>query len=82
MQQSQVSPEAFDHFFFWAPWIIGILIYAIFYIAKRHETAPAGVPIGQTYACANCGRRGHRDHMTPQEHDGAVSYYCSRCAGH
>ena len=39
-----------------------------------------GVPIGQTFACANCGRRGRREHMVPQQHGGATSWYCAHCA--
>jgi hypothetical protein len=79
--EPQISQNAFDSFFAWAPLIIGLAIYAIFFVAKRHETAPGSTPIGQTFACASCGRRGVREHMVPQEHAGAVSWYCSRCAG-
>jgi hypothetical protein len=50
------------------------------YAAKRHEVAEGGAPIGQTFACANCGRRGQREHMVPREHGGATSWYCTRCA--
>jgi hypothetical protein len=79
---SAISPTAFNHFFAWAPLVLGIVIYALFYVAKRHETAPSsGVPFGQTYSCAACGRRGNREHMVPVEHAGAMSWYCSRCAG-
>ena len=75
-----ISATTFDQFFAWAPLVIGIIIYAIFVVAKRHE-APAGpAPIGQSFACANCGRRGHREHMVPREHDGAVSWYCAHCS--
>jgi hypothetical protein len=77
----QISGNAFDQFFAYAPLFIGIVIYATFYIAKRHEATETGVPIGQTYACAGCGRRGARDHMVPRQHEGAVSWYCSKCAG-
>lgn len=76
-----ISQNAFDQFFAWSPLIIGIVIYALFYVAKRHEASNSGAPIGQTFACANCGRRGVREHMVPQEHGGAVSWYCSRCSG-
>jgi len=80
---SAIPGPAFNQFFAWAPLVIGLAIYLAFFVAKRHETAPSsGVPIGQTYACANCGRRGHREHMVPQEHAGALSWYCARCAGH
>jgi hypothetical protein len=79
--EPQISPGVFDQFFAWSPLVIGIAIYLLFYVAKRHETVPGhGMPIGQTFACANCGRRGAREHMVPQEHGGAVSWYCSHCA--
>lgn len=76
-----LSPSAFDQFFAYAPLVIGLAIYLIFFLAKRHEVTETGVPIGQTYACASCGRRGARDHMVPREHDGAVSWYCAKCGG-
>ena len=82
MNSPTISNETFDHMFAWAPMIIGLVIYAIFFVAKRREVAAGGAPIGQTFACANCGRRGIREHMVPQQHEGAVSYYCTRCAGH
>ena len=78
---TQISGEAFSKFFAWAPLVAGIIIYAVFYAAKRHEATETGVPIGQTFACAQCGRRARREHMVPREHAGAMSWYCSRCAG-
>ncbi|MBV9027589.1 MAG: hypothetical protein JO311_03160, partial [Candidatus Eremiobacteraeota bacterium] len=52
----QVSSGTFDSFFAWAPWVVGIAIYLMFYIAKRHENATAhAAPAGAaepTYACA------------------------------
>jgi hypothetical protein len=77
--EPQISGSAFDQFFAYAPIFIGIVILCAFYVAKRHESAESPVPFGQTYACANCGRRGHREHMEPREHAGAVSWYCSHC---
>lgn len=77
---AQLSGTTFDWVFGLAPFVIGIAIYLVFYVAKRDETGDPGKPIGQTYACAGCGRRGHRDHMVPQEHGGAVSWYCAHCA--
>ena len=76
----QISGSVFDQIFAFAPLVIGVAIYATFYIAKRREVTEPGVPIGQTYACAGCGRRGAREHMVPVEHAGAVSWYCSHCA--
>lgn len=78
----QISASAFDVFFGSAPFVIGIVIYAIFYVAKRAEVTEPGVPIGQTYACASCGKRGVREHMVPTQHAGAMSWYCAHCAGH
>jgi hypothetical protein len=77
----QVSSQTFDSFFAWAPWVIGIAIYAAFYVAKRHETAtaPATAP-ATTYACSVCGRRGPREQMVPQDHGGAVGWQCAHCA--
>ncbi len=76
----QISGSTLGAFFAWAPLVIGIAIYLALYIAKRHELAVAGAPIGQTYACAACGRRGARDQMIPRQHSGAVSWYCGSCA--
>ena len=77
---AEISSHTFDSFFAWAPWIVGAAIYFAFYVAKRHETAPSASSIGQTYACAVCGRRGSRDQMVPQYHAGAVGYECAQCA--
>jgi hypothetical protein len=79
----QISGGTFDQFFAWAPWVVGIAIYFAFYVAKRHENESAGsgaVAVAETYACAGCGRRGPREQMVPQEHGGAVSWYCDECA--
>ncbi|MBV8198957.1 MAG: hypothetical protein JO263_12565 [Candidatus Eremiobacteraeota bacterium] len=79
----QISSGAFDAFFAWAPWVIGIIIYLVFYVAKRHENATAHAPRGTpepTYACAGCGRRGPRDQMIATDHGGAVGWYCPTCA--
>ncbi|MGA8098884.1 MAG: hypothetical protein WB810_09515 [Candidatus Cybelea sp.] len=77
---AEISPHAFATFFAWAPWVIGASIYAIFYIAKRHEVAVVPVSGSQTYACAVCGRRGMREQMVAQNHGGAVGWQCASCA--
>jgi hypothetical protein len=82
MNTPTLPNDTFDMIFGYAPLILGVIIYAIFFVAKRHEAAAGGVPIGQTFACAKCGRRGVREHMVPQEHEGAVSWFCGKCAGH
>jgi hypothetical protein len=76
-----ISAGQLGNFFAWAPLVLGVAIYAIAFAAKRRELAhaPAGVH-GTTYACAKCGKRGAHEHMVPQLHEGAVSYYCSNCA--
>ena len=80
----QVSSGTFDSFFAWAPWVVGIVIYLMFYIAKRHENATAhAAPAGAaepTYACAGCGRRGTREQMVATDHGGAVGWQCANCA--
>jgi hypothetical protein len=78
---SEISTTTFNQFFAWSPLVVGLVIYLVLYAAKRHEVTASGVPIGQTFACASCGRRGRREHMVPQEHAGATSWYCARCAG-
>jgi len=77
---SQISATNFNQFFAWAPLVVGLLIYLVLYAAKRREVTEGGAPIGQTFACANCGRRGRREHMVPRELSGATSWYCSHCA--
>ena len=79
---AEISAHAFDSFFAWAPWIVGIVIYAGFYFAKRSETStvPQSAPGPTTYACSSCGRRGTREQMVAQHHDGAVIWQCANCA--
>lgn len=82
----QVSPETFDSFFAWAPWVIGITIYAVFYFAKRRECAPVPAavtnagPVTPTFSCAQCGRVGTIEQMVPQDRGGAVTYSCAGCS--
>ncbi len=77
---AEISGGAFDVFFAWAPWVIGAAIYLAFYVAKRHESASRPAAGASTYACAGCGRRGPREQMVPQDHGGAVGWYCADCA--
>jgi len=74
--------DTFHLFFAFAPLVLGVVVYAVAWGAKRAELAPAGAGFGASYACANCGKRSSKEHMVPQAHAGAVSYYCSKCAGH
>lgn len=77
-----IPNDAFGYVFAFAPLVLGALVYAVTWAAKRSETGGTAAPIGQTYACANCGKRSVKEHMVPQAHAGAVSYFCSNCAGH
>ncbi len=78
---AEISSHAFDSFFAWAPWVAGAIIYAAFYVAKRHESSSSAKAAAQTtYACAVCGRRGPLEQMVPQNHGGAVGYQCTNCA--
>ena len=79
MNAPVISQDLLDHLFATLPWVVGIVILLVVYIMSRGSLGKRS-PIGQTYACAGCGRRGARDHMVPATHEGAVSWYCSRCA--
>jgi hypothetical protein len=74
-----ISAEALGRFFAWAPVVLGVAIYFVTWLAKRHEGETAPSTHGATFACAKCGRRGSREHMVPQTHEGAVSWYCANC---
>ena len=59
--------------------LLSVLI--VTYRATRGQRAAApGAAAVKTYACAQCGRRGKRDHMVPVSREGAVVWYCPRCA--
>jgi predicted SprT family Zn-dependent metalloprotease len=78
---AEISSDAFDSFFAWAPWVVGAIIYLAFYIAKRHEKSSSATGTAQsTYACAVCGRRGTIDQMIAQDHGGAIGYRCAHCS--
>ncbi len=78
----RISSDAFDAFFAWAPWVVGIAIYLAFFLAKRNEgKAPVqSANSSQTFACSQCGRSGPREAMVLQDHGGAVSWQCASCA--
>lgn len=78
---AEVSAAQLAGFFAYAPLVLGIAIVAVAWAAKRHEGVPATANAGTTFACSGCGRRGSREHMLPQTHEGAVSWYCAKCAG-
>lgn len=75
-----ISQDTFAHIFGYAPLILGVLIVLVAYLMVRGQESTTS-PIGQTFACGNCGRRGIREHMVPQAHEGAVSWFCGRCSG-
>ncbi len=79
---AEISSQAFDSFFAWAPWVVGAAIYLAFYVAKRHEAVTVPASSTPTYACAVCGRRGPRDQMVPQDHGGAIGWQCRQCSAH
>lgn len=78
---AEISSQTFDSFFAWAPLVVGLVIYASFWVAKRKESSsPARGGSQTTYACAVCGRRGPLEQMVTQQHGGAVGYQCAQCA--
>ena len=76
METSELISEVFA----WAPLTAFVIVMIILYTATRRVPAHHGPPLGTTYACAQCGRRGSHEHMVPVTHEGAVVWYCGRCA--
>ncbi|HEX5274189.1 MAG TPA: hypothetical protein VFW34_02860 [Candidatus Rubrimentiphilum sp.] len=74
-----VSSDVINKFFAWAPFVVLAVILVVAYVWTRGEKQLAA-PIGKTYSCARCGRRGVREHMVPVTAEGAVVWYCGRCA--
>ena len=74
-----MNGQIINEFFAWAPLTVFIIIVFSAYFMTRHEVAGTKV-MGKTYACAQCGRRGKHEHMVPVTHEGAVVWYCGRCA--
>lgn len=75
-----ISADQLNVFFAIGPWVVGIVVLIVVWVMARGGQAKVA-PVGRTFACANCGRRGMREHMVPQPHEGAVVWYCSRCSG-
>ncbi len=76
-----MNSEVVTEFFAWAPLTAFVIVMVILYRAThRAPAAQTGAPLGKTYACAQCGRRGSHEHMVPVTHEGAVVWYCGRCA--
>jgi DNA-directed RNA polymerase subunit RPC12/RpoP len=77
----QISSDAFNAFFAWAPWVIGVVIYLAFFVAKRHERpAASAISGGESFACSQCGRRGAREQVVAQNYGSATGYLCSQCS--
>lgn len=74
-----LSSETVNYFFSIAPWVVFIAIVIATYVAAR-KSQQSHAPAGKTYACAQCGRRGKHEHMVPMSREGAVVWYCGRCA--
>ncbi len=74
-----ISSQVITKFFAWAPLTVIVVILVVAYVLTRGEKQLAA-PIGKTYSCARCGRRGVREHMVPVTVEGAVVWYCGRCA--
>jgi hypothetical protein len=76
-----MNPDVVHYFFALAPWVVFIAIIWAVWSASRGAaaTAPYGMPIGKTYACAKCGKRGKHEHMVPATERGYVVWYCSHC---
>lgn len=74
-----MSGQIIDQIFAWTPLTVFILIVIVAYLMTRSKTA-GSAGHGKTYACAQCGRRGKHEHMVPVSREGAVVWYCGRCA--
>lgn len=74
-----MNPDIINLVFAWAPLTAFVIVMVILYRATRRAPAQRA-PMGKTYACAQCGRRGAHEHMVPVTHEGAVVWYCGRCA--
>jgi hypothetical protein len=75
-----MSSELINNVFAWAPLTAFVIVMIALYAATRREPAHSSTAHGKTYACAQCGRRGKHEHMVPVTHEGAVVWYCARCA--
>ena len=74
-----MTGEIIKEFFAWTPLVTFIAVILVAYYALRGGAVAGGEP-GKTFACAKCGRRGKHEHMVPVTHEGAVVWYCARCA--
>lgn len=72
--------EHLNSFFAYAPWVLFAVAVIVAYLASRHEWNKKAMPIGQTFACSECGHRAKREHMVPVAREGSVIWYCHRHA--
>jgi hypothetical protein len=73
-----VADQTLQTFFAWAPWVIFATIVLVTYFMTRASSSSTHA--SQTFACAQCGKRGTQEQMVPVEHEGAVTWYCAHCA--
>jgi hypothetical protein len=75
-----MTEQIITQFFAWFPLFAFSVLLVFLYAATRGGAKPAPAA-RKTYACAQCGRRGSNEHMVPVTREGAVVWYCARCAG-
>lgn len=75
-----MTAEIITLVFAWLPLTIFVIVMITAYTMTRRGAHAAAAHGGKTYACAQCGRRGKHEHMVPVRHEGAVVWYCGRCA--
>ncbi len=75
-----MSQDAVNLFFAFAPMVLLLAVLIATFVGTRGGTVTAPSAPAKTYACASCGRRGKREHMVPVTREGAVVWYCERCA--
>lgn len=69
--------ERINGFFAYAPWIgFAIVVLSVYFVSRGQRHAIQ--PIGQTFACNECGHRAKREHMIPIARQGMVLWYCPR----
>ncbi|GAC1614256.1 MAG: hypothetical protein NVS9B12_15180 [Vulcanimicrobiaceae bacterium] len=72
--------ETLNTFFAYAPLVAFLAIVAVAYFATRAHLHRHVIPVGQTFACNECGHRDKRDHMVPVAREGAILWFCHRHA--
>lgn len=75
-----MTAEIISLVFAWLPLTLFVIVMIVAYTMTRRNARAVAAHGGKTYACAQCGRRGKHEHMVPVRHEGAVVWYCGRCA--